>query len=219
MNVKKHNQPLLSIVVPTKDRFSYAKYCIKSLLEITSCDLEIVIIDNGESDELEVWIERLLLDNRLVYQRIKGWMPVIENFEIGLNWASGTYICTIGDDDGVNPEIMQVVKWAEEEKIDALIPSLTADYSWPDLRLKYYGSVRAGLLRLNNISKRPFTPNLSEELKKCLKSGGQLFGFMPKVYYGIVRRECIEEIINKTGRFFSRRKPRYVCSRCTNVCR
>jgi len=194
-------RPLLSIVVPTKDRAIYAKHCIKSLLEIPSSEVEIVVVDNGESDELAIWIDGIV-DIRLVYYRIKGWVSVIDNFETGLKISSGIYVCTIGDDDGVNPEIIEATRWAKNENLDALIPSLSADYSWPDLRMKYYGAFRAGLLRMNSISKRPFKPDLNKELIRCARSGGQSFGSMPKVYYGIIRKDCIEEIYNEAGKFF-----------------
>lgn len=200
MNLNKKS-PLLSIIVPTKDRFEYAQFCISSLLEISSLDLEIVVVDNGFGNELSNWIEKLT-DSRLLYHRIVGWVSVIDNFETGLKIANGNYLCTIGDDDGVNPEIMEVVKWADNEKFDAIIPSLSADYSWPDLKLKYYGSVRSGLLRWNKVYKSPFKPNLNEEVLKCMKSGGQSFGFMPKIYYGIVKKDCVDEIVKKAGRFF-----------------
>ena len=43
--------------------------------------------------------------------------------------ATGEFVCVIGDDDGVNPEIIRAVCWAREHKLDAVAPSQCAVWS------------------------------------------------------------------------------------------
>ena len=47
------NNPLVSIIIPTKDNFTYIKNCIESIIEDTTYPyFEIVIVDTGSTDKL-----------------------------------------------------------------------------------------------------------------------------------------------------------------------
>lgn len=196
---------LLSIIMPTRNRSEYAVSAINSILKINSDLFELVVQDNSDDDELEKYLCFNVADRRLKYNHARNRLDVIANFNMGLEMSTGEYFTFIGDDDSVNPEILVAVVWAKQQNIDALTPSLVADYMWPDVRQKYYGAKNSGNLRI-----KPFTgtitfPDVEQGMLNCVRNACQnLVNFvgLPKVYYGIVKRECMEKVREKTGTYF-----------------
>jgi glycosyltransferase involved in cell wall biosynthesis len=197
-------RPVLSIVVPTRNRQQYAVFAINNILGIPSDAFELVIQDSSDSMELKDFVSRLK-DPRLRYNYTHPPISGVDNFNIAAGLAKGEYICFLGDDDGVNPEIMEAVLWAKRNHIDALTPSLAAQYLWPDIRQKYYGSIFSGRLTI-----RPFTGAVCKHdakmgLKNCLKNACQNLVDsvdLPKVYYGIVKKIYMDKVYEKTGKYF-----------------
>ena len=60
-------RPLLSIVIPTRNRQKYLLSTVASILEITSDDFEIIIHDNSDTDSLKGLITQDCLDPRIDY--------------------------------------------------------------------------------------------------------------------------------------------------------
>lgn len=198
-------RPLLSIIIPTRNRSEYSISSIRSILKIKSDLLELVVQDNSDGDELEKFIATKGNDSRLKYNHTKGRLDIVANFSVGLELASGEYFTFLGDDDGVNPEILDAVMWAKLKGVDAITPPFLVDYMWPDLLQKYYGAKDSGSLKV-----RPFTghitfPDVEKGMLECVRHACQnLVNFvgLPKIYYGIVRKECMEMVRAKTGTYF-----------------
>ena len=53
MKSNKSVKPLLSILIPTKDRINYAFNSVKHVLSINDERLEVIVQDNSSSKELE----------------------------------------------------------------------------------------------------------------------------------------------------------------------
>ena len=194
---------ILSIVIPTRNRFSYAKSAIKSVLAIDSSDIELVIQDSSDSNELGLWIESRINDKRVIYNYSIPPFSMTDNFNRAVDLASGDYVCIIGDDDGVNPEIVAAAYWARDNSLDALSPSLTgANYYWPDFRSCDYGDSHAGKLFINKFTGKMVFPNIELEMQKCVESAGQKKFGLPKVYFGLVRRGCLLKVRKVVGKYF-----------------
>ena len=194
--------PLLSVVIPTRNRVDYVKSAIQSVLRISSPQLQLAVEDNGDSNELEVWLRDNISDRRLVYRYSNSPVTMCENYDRATSLASGEYICLIGDDDGVNPEIVEATRWAKEQDFDALVPSSLINYVWPDLQMTSRGTLEAGELSI-----RPFTgeitfPDPDAEMLKCVRDAGQNFHKLPKAYYGIVKKQCMDLVKERTGSYF-----------------
>jgi len=130
MSTKK--TPLLSVIIPTRNRVNYAKSAIQAILRISSDDLQLVVEDNSDTTELADWVNNRFDDERLIYHYSDIPISMSENYERAMTLASGEYICFIGDDDGVNPEIIEAVMWAKNFKLDALVVPGVINYVWPD---------------------------------------------------------------------------------------
>ena len=197
--------PLLSIVIPTRNRQEYAASCIRSLLRIPSVDLEVVVQDNSDSDELRRHLDRHAIDERLNYTHRSGRVSVIDNCNDGVSRASGQYVTLLGDDDGVNPEIMQATQWAKDNSVDALIPFRIAHYNWPDVRYRYYGARWAGTLSVRRFSGSIVEQDIEAGVRTSARWAFQNLVDcvnLPKLYYGIIKRECLEQLFRATGAYF-----------------
>ena len=195
--------PLLSIIIPTRDRAKYAISAIRSVLSFPSDQFELVVQDNSTNDVLAEAIQPWLGDARLVYQHSLEAMPMIGNFTKGLELSRGTYITYLGDDDGANPELIDAAIWADQNKIDVLTTTRPAIYSWPDLRFKYLQKRLAGRLGIRRFSGKMRFIDPDRELRKCASAAGELYAArLPLAYYGIAKRECIERIKQFTGSYF-----------------
>jgi hypothetical protein len=195
------NAPLLSIVVPTRDRPDYASAAIRSLLKIADDDLEIVVEDNSQDSSLESRLSGIV-DSRLSYRRDAAHRSMSENFDAAVARATGEYVSIIGDDDGVNPEILDAARWARDHDVDALSSSTPAHYVWPDLDMPWAGAMRASELRVHRFSGAMRRVEPSVELQDCLKRTGQRFERLPRSYCGIVRRSCYAAVRQRAGTFF-----------------
>jgi glycosyltransferase involved in cell wall biosynthesis len=196
---------ILSIVIPTKNRFEYAKICFSSILSIESDVFELVVVDNSDEDLLQNWFYSNISDSRLNYIRKKEFLTVVENFQIGIDNANGEYVCTIGDDDGLNPEIIELVEWAKKNNIDAVTPKFIADYIWSDLNHLKYNSKIGGTLKIKKFNKKISFLNVEKGLKKLSKTCGMDLAdsfYIPKIYYGIIKKDILKTAKNKLGTNF-----------------
>ena len=193
---------LLSIVIPTHNRFRYASHAIGNVLSIQSDEMEMIVHDTSDDDELESWICSNVSDPRLTYRHVKPPLSMTENHNAAVSLASGDYICLIGDDDGVNPEIMESARWAKELGLDALTPVISATYSWGDFSTRLLGDRHARKLYIGVISGKYRFERVDNALDRCLKNACQGTDGLPKIYHGIVRRTCLQDVYAKTGAFF-----------------
>ena len=195
--------PLLSIVIPTRNRIKYVTHAINSILSIQSSELELVIQDSSDSRNLGLWLQENISDGRLLFNYSEPPMSMTDNFNSAIRLAGGEYVCMIGDDDGVNPEIVTATRWASKNGLDALVPHHGgASYRWPDFQSRYYGSGQAGKLFINAFSGAKSYPNTDVEMQRCVQSAGQSKFDLPIVYLGIIRRQCMIEVSKKAGAYF-----------------
>jgi hypothetical protein len=197
------SDPLLSVVIPSKNRADYAVACIQSLLRLSG-DLEVVVQDNSETPGLGARLAELA-DSRIRYEHRPGPLSVIDNCSLGMARARGEYLTLLGDDDGVGGELMAVTRWAARAGIDAVTPSHVAWYVWPDVRFALYGDAFAGTLAV-----RPFSGRVSEQdptrgIRRSMREGFQNLlnaTDLPKLYYGLVHRRCLSALLAEAGTLF-----------------
>lgn len=197
--------PILSIIIATKNRVEYCINCIETILSFEFVNFELILQDNTDNYELKNYIKNRKFDNRLVYQYTPPPFSSIDNFNAAMQLAKGDYVCMIGDDDGINPEIFNIVDWAQKNNVDSITPVVYASYIWPNS----FESNLNGVLTLNNFSSRIERINPMDNLLPLFKNGFvdyQNYN-LPKVYHGIVKRSCFEKIFNSSGHYFGGLSP------------
>ena len=87
-----------SIILPTYNRAQRLPIAIESVLNQTFVDFELIIIDDGSTDNTDTVIHSYS-DNRIKYYRNKENKERCISRNIGIEKASGKYICFLDSDD------------------------------------------------------------------------------------------------------------------------
>lgn len=113
------NNPKVSIIVPVYNLEGYIEHTIKSLQNQIYQNLEIIIVDDGSSDNSLSIIERLATkDSRIVYRsQPNGGAAKARN--TGLSLVTGDYITFVDGDDMLSPNaISDNIGYFVDDKID-----------------------------------------------------------------------------------------------------
>lgn len=98
----KFDKPLISIVVPIYNSAPYLEYCIESLSNQTYKNLEIILVNDGSTDDsLDICNRYKILDDRIIIidQKNKGVSRARNN---GINVAKGEFIGFVDSDDFID---------------------------------------------------------------------------------------------------------------------
>jgi glycosyltransferase involved in cell wall biosynthesis len=109
--VRRHlHTPLVSIALPVYNGADTVAPVIESVLAQTHADLELVISDNGSTDDTQEICRRFAReDQRVVYQRHPANVGILNNFISAAETATGSYLRWIGDDDSLEPDYVSQV--------------------------------------------------------------------------------------------------------------
>lgn len=188
---------LLSIVVPTKNRYKYLEKLVELVIGFETSEIELVIQDNSnDNHEFLEFIEPLKRKHGWIkYYYESKYLTTIQNFDLAISQCNGEYVCFIGDDDGVVRNIVYYASWMKENDIEALRPSRAVYYWGNNGRYKQYATFEAGKKEFERLS--PI-----HELIKILKGGCCNLGCIPVLYTGIVKRILLDEIYKDFGTYF-----------------
>lgn len=89
---------LVTIVVASYNNANYIERCLDSVINQTYKNLEIVIVDDGSTDNTKVTIQRFMTDRRVRFvEKQNGGLS--SSRQLGLEQARGVYISFIDADD------------------------------------------------------------------------------------------------------------------------
>lgn len=192
-------RPIISIIIPTKNRYSYLKCLIQLLVSYQKHEMEIVIQDNSDDNSSFIdFLDTIKYDN-LKYHYCSSALSVIENSNLAVNHSSGEYVCFIGDDDGVMPRIADFALWMKVNNIDSAITN-RPNYYWPDIIHKLHDF--SGSLSYFRFTNKVKYLDPMKELDTCLKKGGSSLENMPRLYHGIVSRKCLDKLYIMCSSYF-----------------
>lgn len=194
---------LLSIIIPTRNRYSTLLPVIESILmHLRRSDFEVVIQDNSEDNAFIIEYLKGSYDARLKYFYSPEQLSMVKNSERAIENSKGNYLLFIGDDDNINPIIMDVVEEMEANNIDSLIYPI-ANYYYNDVKFdKAYGFNRPGALSFSNNAKGDFCVlNTKGELQRVIQSGGIFIMDLPRLYHGIVKMDLMLKVRETYGKF------------------
>lgn len=96
--------PSISICIPTFDRLAYLKEAVGSARAQTLANLEILIGDDGTSEELQRWcLAQAVDDPRVRYLHTPRRLGLAGNWNFLSNAARAPFVSLIGDDDRLLP--------------------------------------------------------------------------------------------------------------------
>lgn len=109
----------VSIIVPVYNVEKYVKKCIKSLMNQTLKEIEIIVVDDGSTDNSISIIEKVAKDDERIkiFHKENGGLSDARNY--GLKKAKGKYIAFLDSDDYVKSDLYQkMYEKAKKEKSD-----------------------------------------------------------------------------------------------------
>lgn len=110
---------LISVIVPVYNVEKYLKKCVDSIVNQTYKNLEIILVDDGATDNSgKICDELVELDNRIkVYHKKNGGLSDARNY--GVERATGDYIGFVDSDDYIDAEMYEKLYEAiKKENVD-----------------------------------------------------------------------------------------------------
>ena len=196
--------PLLSIIIPTKDRYRTLFFLVEKLMTWKENEFEIVVQDNtlDNSKALESF-KSYFSDNRFKYFHTEQPISGLENAQLAIDNSKGEYVCYLGDDDGIIFQAIAFTKYMKENGIESL-NCKHGSYCWPEYRYKNHGKKLslAGFMIYRKFSGTIEYLNPLKELELLLDAGGLTIGRVPRLYHGIISRNAINKVKEVTGTYF-----------------
>ena len=97
--------PKVSVCIPTYNRSHYLKYSINSVLEQTYTDFELIVCDDGSTDDTPEIVNQFN-DSRIYYLRHEKNIGRSKNMRSGFEKSQGDYFLKFDDDDAITPEFL-----------------------------------------------------------------------------------------------------------------
>ena len=119
---------MISFIVPVYNAAAFLEKCVESL-RIQKAELEIILVDDGSTDESGAICDRCAaLDPRIrVIHKPNGGLSSARN--AGLDAASGEYIWFIDSDDWIEPDAAEaILRAADAAHADVTVFGMVSDY-------------------------------------------------------------------------------------------
>lgn len=109
------NEPLISIIVPIYNVEKYLLRCVDSLIKQTYKNIEILLINDGSTDNCKKICEKLQekYENIIAFDKKNGGLSDARNY--GIKNAKGEYICFIDSDDYIDSKMVEILYNAIKE--------------------------------------------------------------------------------------------------------
>lgn len=88
--------PSVSVIVPTYNREHFLQECIESVLSQTFKDFELIVVDDGSTDQTEDILKRY--EDKLHYKKQEQKGPSSAR-NTGIQYSAGEWICFLDSDD------------------------------------------------------------------------------------------------------------------------
>ena len=114
--------PKISVIVPVYNTEKYVEKCLKSIVEQKMKDIEIIVVNDGSTDNSESKIQNFIKENKnLDIQYLKkqnGGLSDSRNFAIP--YVHGKYISFVDSDDYISEDLYSNLEKYMDEDIDLI---------------------------------------------------------------------------------------------------
>jgi glycosyltransferase involved in cell wall biosynthesis len=180
--------PFFTVAIPTKNRTDQLRNAVRSVLQQTFDDFEVIVCDNSDpgASEAVAAIAAETKDARVRYVRTSGTLSMPDNWEHAVASARGEYVGILTDRSVYRRDALQLAH-------DEISRSGTPLVGWfPD----QYGRDPSGTAfkrRLCSGERREF---VSAEVLEYFAQGHPIIGskLLPKLMTGVCHRSIIERV-------------------------
>lgn len=191
----------VSIIVPVYNMEFYIERCLKSLVNQTLQDIEIIVVDDGSTDKSEIIIKQMqkVYGNIIYLKKENGGQATARN--MALKIAQGEYVGFVDSDDWVDIDMYEnMYLLASENKYDIVICNTVDEYQGYQVfhrqsdvgKFRKCGSVCNKIFRRELIGTVKFPVGLWYEdlcfgVKMLMKT--EKIGYVEEHYYHAFNRE------------------------------
>ena len=121
--------PYVSVIVPVYNAEKYIERCLRSISNQSFQDIEVLVINDGSSDRsLDVAKEYAKSDLRIkIFSQDNQGVSAARN--LGIEKASGEYICFVDADDYIESTMIQKLLQASDTKVLGICNYVLNDFS------------------------------------------------------------------------------------------
>lgn len=192
--------PLLSVIIPTRERADTLVSTVATALDHCSDDVEVIVSDNASTDGTAEAIEAMA-DPRLRYVKTDHRLSMCGNYEHGLEHARGDYVIIIGDDDAVIPGGLEYLLGRIRGQGARNI------YMWPLSVYDWPAEGRGARLSYLAPEQPEHSVALKDKARQVVRLGGWKYYELPSAYHCAVPRVVFDEIRRRTGGVFHTTQP------------
>ncbi len=120
--------PKISVIIPTYNRSGMVKEAISSVLAQTEPNLEIIVVDDGSTDDTRIVVESLAEKRVSYFYKTNAGPASARNY--GLSKATGEYVAFLDHDDLWPPNYLEVMlsRLEKNTEFGAAYSPITAVY-------------------------------------------------------------------------------------------
>ena len=123
--------PYISVIIPTYNSERTISKCVQSVIDQTITDYELIIVDDGSTDQSELIIKQFVDKYPQIRYFRKENEGVSAARQYGLSVAEGDYILFIDSDDWIEPDALETLKgYTVKEKYDVIVCDHYIDYGY-----------------------------------------------------------------------------------------
>jgi glycosyltransferase involved in cell wall biosynthesis len=145
------SRPKISVIIPTYNQAEYLSVALKSVLQQTYDNLEVIIIDNHSSDNTDEVISKFR-DSRISSIKMHNNGVIAASRNAGIIAAKGLWVAFLDSDDSWMPEKLEICVHSINEKTDLIYHNLKiSNYSQKIFSKKIIKSRQASSLVFNDL--------------------------------------------------------------------
>lgn len=191
--------PRFSVVIPTRERADTLRAALRTCLDQSFDDYEVVVADNASSPPTRAAVEAAAAAapaGRVRYVRAPEPLAMSRNWELGVGHARGEYVLVIGDDDGLLPHALAELDRLARDTGAKAIRWVPAYYTWPNVALPGQGSyLRVPLGRGR-------AERAGADAIAAVAAFREFYSALPMLYNAAVHRDVLAALRARVGAVF-----------------
>lgn len=100
------NIPLITVIVPVYNVENYLSDCVHSIIHQTFSNLEILLINDGSTDNSKNVCDKLLIEDSRIKYFEKANSGLSDTRNLGIEYAQGDYIMFVDSDDVISKNLV-----------------------------------------------------------------------------------------------------------------
>lgn len=120
---------MVDVIVPIFNSEKYLKKCIESILNQSYRDINVILVDDGSTDESGIICDEFALQDKRVQVIHKENQGLVAARKTGISMSNGNYILFVDSDDWIDSDmVLSLVTMAESNEADVVISGAFYEY-------------------------------------------------------------------------------------------